>query len=182
MKRIRTGFALVASLALMLGAATFSPAAADDKPAQTNPDRAVELYQQGDDYVVAVYKTDGSAVLGVVEADNVKRHRTGKHSWRPDIDDLMKKGRVKYTIRLAAGETPEAKDLKLPPEAMRDLAAHTAAKDAKGKRRARLTRKQRRELAMRIAQIKQTARALDTAGKGLAKGSNDANSSAADKR
>ena len=141
MKRIRTGFALVASLALALGAAMFSPAVADDKPAQTSPDRAVELYQQGDDYVVAVYKSDGSAVLGVVEADHVKRHRTGKHAWRPDIDDLMKKGRVKYTIRLAAGESPEAKGLDLPPDVARRLAAH---KVATGEHHAKLTRKQRR--------------------------------------
>ena len=166
MKHIQTGFALVASLALMLGAATVSPAVADDKPAQTSPDRAVELYQQGDDYVVAVYKSDGSAVLGVVEADHVKRHRTGKHAWRPDIDDLMKKGRVKYTIRLAAGESPEAKGIDLPPEVANRLAAHQAAK---GERHVKLTRKQKRELATRIARVKQTARALDTAGKGLTK-------------
>jgi hypothetical protein len=178
MKRIVKSLAFALPFALLLGAA-IAPAGAQTNDPPKNND--VSVYQQGDKFLVVASKADGSATMAVIEMPNAKPDASGKAASRPDIADLIKNGKVTYTVRVAPNGTPAAQAtdkaiVNLPAGISGDPAAE---KDAKGKSDVRLTRQQKFDL---IKRIKMTAQVLETVGKGMAKGSEDANSSAARKR
>jgi hypothetical protein len=159
MKCIRSSIALGASLLWLVTAAP--PALADDsQPAKAAAENSPEIYRQGDNFVVAVYHSDGSAVLAVVEPARAKRHRSRKQA-TPSITELMKTGRVKYTIRLVPADTPEAK-ADIPAGLALDRPQDAPNKDSEKKLSSKLSRKQKSDL---IRRIRVTTHSLDTAGK-----------------
>jgi hypothetical protein len=98
------------TLALMLAAPIalacwIAPAsAAENEAAQNDKASSIEVYKAGHDFVVAVYQPDSSAVLSIVEARHVKMDRLANGTRGPNMSDLIKKGRVKYTIRMGSEE------------------------------------------------------------------------------
>jgi hypothetical protein len=162
MNFIRPIIVLAATIAFSLGLAVLPAVSAENsEPAKATPSNAVEIYKQGDDFVVAVYHPDGTAVLAVVEPAPVKHH-SRKRARMPSIAELMKTGRVKYTIRVNPGES-EAKSKVSTANMPVNVPSATGAAASKAdlklspKEKARLRKKSRA-----------TARALQTASKALA--------------
>jgi hypothetical protein len=141
------------ALALLFSLASMPVQADDNNSAKPNDGQSVEVYKQGDKYVVAVFQTDGSAVVSLVEASRVKRHGKGDSS-EPDMDDLVRKGVVKYSVRLAPTGTAAAKALEL--DKLKSSAPST--------HRRAPTRKERIELAK---EARQNGQALQAIAKGL---------------
>jgi hypothetical protein len=151
---INSGFRLVLPLALLLGGAAVPVLAQGTGQPKTDGEAAMRVYKSGDKFVVAIYRQDGSASLALVEPPS---HASGKAPSTPDMAELMKSGRVIYTVKVAATDgsagTIDGKEL--------------AGKLGKGTSFAKLTPKQRSEL---IKQHKSAADMLDMIGKGLADG------------
>jgi hypothetical protein len=166
MRSMQSRILLVGSIILSLGMSAASAAAANGAPAETKAANAVEIYRQGHEFVVAVYHPDGSAALAVVEPAPVKRHRSRKHASAPSLDELMKVGRVKYTIRLYPKDTSEAEAQNLP-ILNRPAEGHSRGAEAATDtlRKLKLNRKQRVRLKK---QSQAAARALRTASEALA--------------
>src|SRR5262245_34593923 len=154
MMRIRPALRFALPLALLLGAAV-APALAEDTEQPKN-EAAMRVYKSGDKFIVAIYREDGSAALALVEPP--KSIPRGKGASRADMADLMRNGRVIYTVNVAPKDTPADEPTD---------ATDSAGKPSKGAPVAKLTRKQRSDL---IKRIRSTARILGTIGKGLDNG------------
>jgi hypothetical protein len=152
MTRLGSSLRAALPLALLLGT-TSLPAVAADVPADKPADqRTVDVYRQGDNFVVAVYRADGSATLGVVAAKNVKPDTSGSNAAKVDLADLMEKGRVIYTVRIAPQGTPSAEatngpDDKLVETIPQTRPANSVAAPPPTKAAAALERKRRIEFA-----------------------------------
>jgi len=148
MTRLGSSHRFALPLALLLGI-TSLPAVAADAPADKPADqRTVEVYRQGDNFVVAVYRADGSATLGVVAAKNVKRDEAGSNAAKVDFADLMEKGRVIYTVRIApSAQAMNGPDDKLVETIAQTRPADSVAKTPSTKAAAALARKRRIEFA-----------------------------------
>jgi hypothetical protein len=151
---IRSALRFALPVALLLGAAAPALSQGTEQP-KTDGEAAMRVYKSGDKFVVAIYRQDGSAALALVEPPHSRA--SGKAASRPDMADLMQKGRVIYTVKMAAADgTADRAD-----------AAEPAGELGKGTPLAKLTRKQRADL---IKQHKLVAGILDTIGKSLADG------------
>src|SRR5262249_59669771 len=106
------------------------------------------VYKSGDKFVVAIYRQDGSAAFALVEPT---KSTSGKSASRPDMSDLMKTGRVIYTVHVP-GTEGAAKAIGAP---------EPADKLGNGIPLAKLTRKQRSDV---VKQYTLTADVLDTIG------------------
>jgi len=132
--------AALIALGLLLGAVAL-PAAAE--PPTTSETRSVEVYPAGDKFVVAVYRPDGGVVLSLVTAPGLKQP---PHA-APDMAELIKRGRVVYTARLAPAEAaPSDLAAQLKPPTARGAAPHRL-----DKRHARLARQRWADLKKRVA-------------------------------
>jgi hypothetical protein len=157
MTRIRSALQFALPLALLLGAAVMPPALAEDTEQPSNDGKAaVQVYKSGDKFIVAIYRQDGSAALALVEPP--KSRGSGKAASRLDMADLMRNGRVVYTVNVAANDTPAAESTD---------ETKPAGKPDKGAPAAKLTRKQRSDL---IKRHRLAAGMMDAIGKGLANG------------
>jgi len=155
MTPIRSALRFALPLALLLAGAAAPALSQGAEQPKTDGEAAMRVYKSGDKFVVAIYRQDGSAALALVEPR--KSRASGKAPSRPDIADLMKNGRVIYTVNVAAkngaAETTDATE--------------PAAKLGKAAPLAKLTRQHRSSLSK---QNKLTAGMLETIGKGLADG------------
>jgi len=151
---INSAFRLVLPLALLIGGAAAPVLAQGAGQPKTDGEAAMRVYKSGDKFVVAIYRQDGSAALALVEPPS---HTSGKAASTPDMADLMKSGRVIYTVKVAA---PDA-------SAETIETAKLTGKPGKGAAVAKLTPKQRSDL---VRQHKSVADMLDMIGKGLAEG------------
>jgi hypothetical protein len=168
MKAIRSVVA-VAALALWLGAAS-APVSAEENTSKPLPDRSAEIYRMGDKFVVAISTTEGSTTLAVVEPAANKRRPARKGEAQPDIADLMRNGRVIYTIELATGAAAQSQLGELKLDSLTRVAPPpTAARIAtpKGRRQvvSSLTRQQRARI---VKQTKIAADALSTVARKVA--------------
>jgi hypothetical protein len=146
--RIRTMLWL--ALVLTFGVPGVSPASAEGAAQSgTNREAVTRIYKSGDKFVVAVYRADGSAALGLLELPKSASQDMGKAAAAPTLADL-KDWRVVATVEVAANGAAGPLDV-------------AAGKPGNSK----LTRKQRSEL---FKQTKVTASVLDTINKGLATG------------
>jgi hypothetical protein len=155
MTPVRSALRFALPLALVLGAAAAPALSQGAEQPTTDGEADMRVYKSGDKFVVAIYRQDGSAALALVEPS--KSRASGKAASRPDMADLMKNGRVIYTVKVAAtGGSAETID-----------ATELAGKLGNGTPVAKLTRKQRSDL---IKQHKSAAGKLDMIGKGLTDG------------
>ena len=152
---IHSGFRLVLPLALLLGGAAAPVLAQGTGQPKTDGEAAMRVYKSGDKFVVAIYRQDGSAALTLVEPP--PSHASGMAPSTPDMAELMKSGRVIYTVKVAApdasAETIDATEL--------------TGKLGEGTPVAKLTPQQRSDL---IKQHKSAADMLDMIAKGVADG------------
>src|SRR5712691_11374077 len=179
MKRIRSGLAFALPLALLLGTALVpAPAGAEDTKAPAKPnDRSVEVIKHGKDFIVVVHRPDGSAVIGLV--DYPGRDGSGKRTAEPSLDELIKNGKVTYTVTVAPEGTPLAKSIdekfgNVPlPKNPGDK--HGAGQQGKDKPGLKLTRKEKSDLAR---QSLASAKVMDRIGTALASGPETASENA----
>ena len=156
MTPIRSALRFALPLALLLAGAAAPALSQGAEQPKTDGEAAMRVYKSGDKFVVAIYRQDGSAALALVEPR--KSRASGKAPSRPDIADLMKNGRVIYTVNVTANDTAAAETTD---------ATEPAAELAKAAPLAKLTRQHRSSLSK---QNKLTAGMLETIGKGLADG------------
>ena len=156
MMRIRPALRFALPLALLLGAAV-APALAEGT-GQPKNEAAMRVYKSGDKFIVAIYSEDGSAALALVEPPKSRARGPGKGASKPDMADLMRNGRVIYTVNVAPKDTPADEPTD---------ATDSAGKPSKGAPVAKLMRKQRSDL---IKRMRSTAGILGTIGKGLDNG------------
>src|ERR1044071_9837673 len=162
MKRMLSVFAFALPLALLLAAAV-TPASAQGEAgsgvsAKASDEGKVQIFKNGDNFVAVIFRSDGSATVAVVDYRPPKA--AGKPNTKPDIDDLMRNGKVTYTVRLTQKEMTVRK-------AAEANAAKPGSKAVDAKARTTLTRQQKSDL---LKQIRQSTRALDTVGKGVGEG------------
>jgi hypothetical protein len=152
MKRTCSSLTAAAAFALVLG--TASLAVADDaQGAGEESAGSVRAYRQGQNFVVAAYRSDGSATLGIVEAKHVKMERTKDGALVPDMADLIGKGHVKYTIEVGPSEMPNIKgvsDREVPPAHAADARAIEKSKPGR-----KLTAEQKKVLSTQVRVARQ---------------------------
>jgi hypothetical protein len=162
MKRTWSSLTAVAAFALVLGTASLA-VAGDAQGAGGERAGSVRAYRQGRNFVVAAYRPDGSATLGIVEAKHVKMERSKDGTLVPNIADLIGRGRVKYTIEVGPGEMPNIKgvsDQEVPPARAPDARAIEKSKPG-----VKLTPQQKHAL---IAHVKAARQAMRTVANSLA--------------
>src|SRR5438128_11582970 len=138
------------ALLLTFGAPGASPVSAEDAAQTgTNREAVTRIFKSGNKFVVAVYRADGSAALGLLEPPKNAPQGKGKQAAAPTLADL-KDWRVVTSVEVAANGAAAPIDV-------------AAGKPGNAK----LTRKQRSEL---FKQTRATASVLDTIHKGLATG------------
>jgi len=131
------------ALGLLLATAAVPAAAAE--PPTADATRSVEVYPAGDKFVVAVYRPDGGVILSLVEAPGLDMTRQSA----PDMDELIRRGRVTYTVRLSPGDGAAPSDLaaRLKPR----TASGGAARHPVDRRRAALIRQRLKDFRLRVA-------------------------------
>jgi hypothetical protein len=150
MKRTWSSLTAVAAFALVLGTASLA-VAGDVQGAGGESAGSVRAYRQGRDFIVAAYRPDGSATLGIVEAKHVKMERSKDGALVPNMTDLIGKGHVRYTIEVGPGEMPNIKgvsDREAPP-------AHGASAAEKSKPGSKLTAEQKKFLSTQVRAARQ---------------------------
>ncbi len=164
MMRIFSAFVLAMALALAVAAPCAQ--AEGTEPPKSNSRSTVKVYQRGQQFVVAIYRTDGSAALALVEPPKTGRDGTGKAASKPDYAGLLQSGRVTFTVDLAPDGTlagPAIAGARSQPPQGKPADGKSGGKANSGA----LTRKQKLELR---TQFRTEARMIGAIRKTLADG------------